>query len=121
MSYTKDYLTDYKVQIKATDVAGNQVVFEKKVNGVFGGAFDFLADIWNAIAGVFSAAWEAVKDAMSFLVDWIIDFLEDGAEVIIAPLSTKIDNWKNDLASFFNEFIQSFQGTMKRGNSLMRP
>ncbi len=82
IDYWTDYLVDYKVNVTSEDAAGNTVYFEKKINGVFGGVLDALADIWDAVVGAFEAAAKAVGDAVNFLGE----LLKEMVLALITPL-----------------------------------
>jgi len=49
----------YRVELEFDRIWGvlarNAVYFNKKINGVFGGLLDALADVWGAIVGVLEA------------------------------------------------------------------
>ncbi|MFO7907527.1 MAG: hypothetical protein R6U98_33070, partial [Pirellulaceae bacterium] len=68
ISYSSDYLTSYKVKVKAVDVNGNSFVTKEKVNGVFGGVISAIVD---AVAGFLADAWEAAKGLADMLWGWV--------------------------------------------------
>ncbi|UCE73546.1 MAG: hypothetical protein JSV56_11035 [Methanomassiliicoccales archaeon] len=73
IDFLTDYLVDYRIKIIATDFTGNEIEWEKKVNGVFGGLLDAIADIWNIIVDLFEKAWDIFKQILSFIRDWVLD------------------------------------------------
>ncbi len=88
--------------------AGNTVYFEKKINGVFGGVLDALADIWDAVVGAFEAAAKAVGEAVNFLIHWIMEIVNKTINAALDRIRAGLENIRqslvNALANSFNEF-----------------
>jgi hypothetical protein len=107
IDYWSDILVDYKVRVKAVDVAGNEIKMEKKIPGFFGGILEFLEDIWNAIVGIIVAAWEAVLAVLSFLLDWILSALSS----IVTPVLTALDGLLHPVVAWVADVcLRAFDG-----------
>jgi hypothetical protein len=90
IDYWKDYLVDYRIKVVATDVAGNEIEWEKKINGLFGGLLDALSAIWDMIAGAFTAAFEMMVAALNFLVNIIIEIIQIAFEIILSTIKSAV-------------------------------
>jgi hypothetical protein len=106
IDYLKDYLVDYRVKIVASDVSGNEIEWEKKINGIFGGFLDVLNEIWNVIAGAFTAAFELMVAALNFLVDLIIDMVKGMIDAVLAPIVNAMNNWVKSVGLAIDEAFE---------------
>ncbi len=111
IDYWTDVACDYTVNVTITDTAQNVAYFEKKINGWFGGALDFLADIWNAMAGCFEAAWEAVKNAVNWIFNWVKTMIQGIVDYLLTPVVTSIRNYLDGIMKSFDALIFSIEGT----------
>ena len=118
IKYAEDVLCDYTVNVTLNDTAQNVAYFEKKINGWFGGALDFLADIWNAMAGCFQAAWEAVKSAMSFLGAMIEEIIMSAIDTILSSIESLIHNTMNNLKLWISDIIGNSASDSDSNNQL---
>ncbi|MEW5936513.1 MAG: hypothetical protein AB1665_01660, partial [Candidatus Thermoplasmatota archaeon] len=105
LDYWDDILWDYTVNVTIKDKSDNKAFFEKKINGPFGGALDFLKDIWNAIVGAFMAAWEAVLSAVNWIFDYVWEIVNYTINTLFAPIIQAINNW---IESFINRLTEVF-------------
>ncbi|MDO9537502.1 MAG: hypothetical protein Q7J68_04195, partial [Thermoplasmata archaeon] len=106
LDYWEDVFAEYYVNVSAWDTANNIAYFEKEVAGFFGGVMNFLEDVWNGIVGVFSAAWEAVKAAMTWILDYIKGIIMGAINGFINWIQTMI---KNAISGIVNAMIQSWK------------
>jgi hypothetical protein len=111
IDYWTDVACDYTVNVTINDTAQNVAYFEKKINGWFGGALDFLADIWNAMAGCFEAAWEAVKNAVNWIFNWVKTMIQGIVDYLLTPVVTSIRNYLDGIMKSFDALIFSIEGT----------
>jgi hypothetical protein len=109
IDYWGDYLVDYKVNITATDSASNTIYWQDKINGFFGGLLDAIAAIWNAIVGFFQAVFELVMKALSFLKEWILDWLRESIRPVFEDMKASSYCELEDLSDYeeYDEIIDN--------------
>ena len=106
IDFWTDYLVDYKVKITATDAAGNDIEWEKKINGVFGGFLDVLTAIWDLIAGAFAAAFELMMAALDFLVDLILEIVKSIINSVLSPIKNAMLNFAKSIGDSIDEALE---------------
>ncbi len=86
-------LEEYIVHLKAEDIAGNGLRYDHTVKGLFAGVLDFVRDIWNAVAGALQKAWNSFMDALSWLLEWIIEQAINLLSGIKSLLTSLMELW----------------------------
>ena len=122
-----DVLNQYTVRLNAEDSAGNTLTYDYTVKGLFAGVLDFLKDIWDTLSGALSKAWDAVKSAVDWIVEWLKTTVAELFNAVIAPMIEVIKNWvvgiNNAMIAFFEELAkwnvidgnESVDNTVKAG------
>ncbi len=99
LDYWGDVIAEYYINVTVWDQASNTAYYEKEVAGILGSFTNFLGDVWNAVCGVFAAAWEMVKSAVSWLVSFINGVVEGLFNLVFTPI---INFFKSMAQSLFN-------------------
>ncbi|MBA3046086.1 MAG: hypothetical protein FP824_07720 [Euryarchaeota archaeon] len=118
LDYWADVAAEYYVNVTAWDAANNIAYYEKEVAGFFGGIMNFLEDVWNAVAGAFSAAWEAVKGAVNILGDIIMEVIEKLINPIIDPIKSSIDGYISRITLAANNDWNNALAIINSGGSI---
>ncbi len=93
LDYWGDVIAEYYINVTVWDQASNTAYYEKEVAGILGSFTNFLGDVWNAVCGVFAAAWECVMAAVNWIVEWVKGIIEGLINTVITPIKNGLSNY----------------------------
>ncbi len=117
LDYWGDVIAEYYINVTVWDNASNYAYYEKEVAGILGSFTNFLGDVWNAVCGVFAAAWEAVKAACSFLVDIIVGIANRIISGFIEMINSALENVYNSVILTLSEISEAYTISKEGGTA----